>query len=321
MASVRPAPAQSPGRAALATASPMRYVPMRHPGRPRRWDREAIRDALRLWVAQTGWPPRRQDWSGERPEDAGAAQRKWMREHPRWPSGSCVTAHFGSWSGALRAAGLPVRRPTFEDTAADRVESACRLAANGQPIRVIADQLGVSVSSVHNYLRAHTCPECGGPVPSPCAIRCIACAARLPTVQTAWTRESVREAIRAWTDEHGRAPSYHEWTPSRARSGEWVAECPRWPSAAVVCDVYRGSASPWNAALSDAGAAVRFRRWSDDSIRSALAVFWMRTGRSLTTGDMQASQWHGPTLSTLRRRFGSVERAWEALGPVPASTT
>ena len=75
---------------------------------------------------------------------------------------------------------------------------------------------------------------------------------------------------------------------------------------------------PWNAALVDAGAQPRFRRWSDEAIRAALAEFWTRTGRALTADDLRAPDWHGPTSSTLRRRYGGVERAWETLGPVPA---
>ena len=55
---------------------------------------------------------------------------------------------------------------------------------------------------------------------------------------TAWTKDTVRDAIRSGTAEHGRAPSYHEWTPSRSSPGVWETERPRWPSAAVVCDAY-----------------------------------------------------------------------------------
>lgn len=71
---------------------------------------------------------------------------KWMDEHPRWPSSSCVAAHFGSWSAALAAAGLPARRLTFETSVADRVTSARRLADGGMTIRAIARALGVSRS-------------------------------------------------------------------------------------------------------------------------------------------------------------------------------
>jgi hypothetical protein len=292
-------------------------MPMAHPGAPGRWSDEAILRALRDWTEEVGRPPRRQDWCGEQPHNAQAAQRKWMREHPYWPSSSCVAAHFGSWSKALHAAGLTTRSLAFEDSVAERVKTARRLRGDGHAIRAIADQLGVSVSTVNNHLSAGRCPQCGGPVASPRAERCIACTAHEPTIQRAWTRESVREAIREWGAEHGRPPSYHQWTPSRSSPGVWEAESPRWPSAAVVCDAYDDHLNPWNAALLDAGAAVRFQRWSDDAIRATLAEFWTRTGRVPAPADLRTSSWHGPTATTLRRRFGSLGRAWDALGPVP----
>ena len=249
--------------------------------------------AARLF-AETGRPPRRNDWTGERPGEAGRAQRKWMLEHPRWPSSSCVSAHFGSWSAALDAADLPVRRLTFESSVSERVEAARRLAVSGLSPREISGLLGVSVSSVHNYIRARDCPDCGGPVTNPHAARCAACAVRHPTVTRAWSRVDVRAAIRAWQAEHGRPPSYRDWTPSRASPGRWEAESPRWPSAAVVCALYRSRPNPWNSALIDAGADVRFQRWSDDSVRSALAGFWIETGRPPHDADLRGPDWHGP---------------------------
>ena len=166
-----------------------RYAPMRHPGRRGRWDADAIRAALRAWAAETGAPPRSEEWSGTQPERAGPAQRKWMREHPRWPSGSCVRGHFGSWSGALEAAGLPVRRLTFTDPVAERVATARRLAAGGATVAEVAAHLGVSTSTAGNYLRAGPCPGCGGPVVKPGAERCAGCtrarADRRPDVDAA----------------------------------------------------------------------------------------------------------------------------------------
>jgi Homing endonuclease associated repeat/Homeodomain-like domain len=314
--STRPAWAASWGRTGTL-AAPARYLPMAHPGTPGRWSDEAILRALRDWTAEMGAPPRRQEWSGERPDHAPAAQRKWMREHPYWPSSSCVAAHFGTWSEALEAAGLPARNLRFEESAAERIQAALRLRAEGHRIRAIAQQLGVSTSTVHNYLSAGTCAQCGGPVASPRARRCLCCASREPTIQRAWTGGTVQEAVRDWTNEHGRPPTYHEWTPSRSTPGLWEAESPRWPSAAVVCDLYADHRNPWNAALVDAGVPVRFQRWSDDAIRAALADFWARTGRVPITADLPSTSWRGPTARTLRCRYGSLKRAWARLGPVP----
>jgi hypothetical protein len=292
---------------------------MTHPGMPGRWSDEAILRALRQWAEEMGRPPRRQEWSGEHARRAPAGQRKWMREHPYWPSSSCVAAHFGSWSKALHAAGLIERAASFDDSVAERVETAWRLRAAGLRIRTIAQELGVSVSTVHNYLRAGGCPQCGGPVASPRAERCIACTASEPTIERAWTRDTVRDAIRAWIAEYGRAPSYHDWTPSRSFPGVWEAESPRWPSAAIVCDLFSDYRNPWNAALLDAGAPLRFQRWSDDTIRAAFADFWARTGRMPTNSDLVTDHWNGPSARTLRQRYGSVSGVWAALGPVPAN--
>jgi hypothetical protein len=321
MATTRPGPATSQSRTAVVQApavqAPAPYAPMAHPGRPRSWKRESIVAALRAWVEETGAAPRRSDWSGERPGRAGDAQRKWMREHPRWPSSSCVATHFGSWSKALTTAGLDTRCLTFEDTVAERIETAWRLRADGQRIHAIAEHVGVSVSTVHNYLRAGSCPQCGGPVASPRATCCIACTAPEPTIQSAWTRDSVRDAIRTWTVEHGQPPSYHERTPYRSAPSVWKAQSPRWPSAAVVCHTYREHPNPWNSALLDAGTRPRFKRWSDDAIRDALGGFWTRTGRAPALSDLRASSWQGPSAATLRRRYGNLDQAWQALGPVP----
>lgn len=316
MATTRPAPAKSASRAAVGRPAP-RYQSMAHPGTPGRWDDEGILRALRDWTNETGRPPRRQEWCGQQPEIAEAGQRQWMREHPYWPSSSCVAAHFGSWSKALQAAGLIERSLDFDESVAERVEIAWRLRAEGHRIRTIAEQLGVSVSTVHNYLRASSCPQCGGPVASPRAERCIACTAPEPSVERSWSRDDVGEAIRAWAAEHGCPPGYHEWTPSRSHPGRWEADSPRWPSAAVVCAAYDEYRNPWNAALADAGAPVRFQRWNDEAIRAALADFWTRTGRAPAPADLRTTSWHGPTSRTLRRRYGGLEIAWQALGPVP----
>jgi hypothetical protein len=69
--------------------------------------------------------------------------------------------------------------------------------------------------------------------------------------------------------------------------------------------------------LEDAGAGLRLRRWTDESVRSALADFWVTVGRPPAGGDLTGAHWHGPDAATLRRRYGGVASAWSALGPVP----
>ena len=258
---------------------------------------------------ETGCPPRRADWSGERPERAGGAQRKWMAEHPRWPSSSCVAGHSGH--GAQPAGRRPPGaqadlRDLGGRAGAGRAAPRGRRAGHARH-RAGARGLGVDVG---NYLRARDCPDCGGPVTSPRATRCVDCTAREPAVAGAWTRQSVCEAIRDWEAEHGRPPTYREWTPARERPGIWEAESPRWPSAAVVCERYRDRADPWNAALLDAGVTVRFQRWSDDAIRRL----------SPASGRVLDALPRSPTCATrhgadrARRRCADATAAWRPRG-------
>ena len=161
------------------------YRPQAHPARRGRWSAPAIVDALREWAAVTGRPPRRDEWSGERPERASDAQRLWMREHPRWPSSSCVTRHFGSWSAALEAAGLRARRLTFPTTVAERVAEARALAAAGHGAPEIAGRLGVSRS---------TAPTTTSP---PATARAAARRSRRPRPRPAWTAHATSRPSRA----------------------------------------------------------------------------------------------------------------------------
>ena len=67
-----------------------------------------------------------------------------------------------------------------------------------------------------------------------------------------WTRERVREAIRAWQARYGAAPSSYDWsrTHARRRGGEALTrlQAAEWPAPSTVTDLY-GS---WEAARADA---------------------------------------------------------------------
>ncbi len=145
-----------------------------------------------------------------------------------------------------------MRRLDFRSTPAERVDRARRLAASGLGRTEIAEQLGVSLASVHNYLNAHRCPGCEGPVTNPLAEACRECTRHAPTVPRTWTCEDVRRAIADWTDAHGAPPTYRDWTPSRSKDTRWHAENPRWPSAAVVAALWADRPQPWQSAIRDA---------------------------------------------------------------------
>ncbi|MGB0094562.1 MAG: hypothetical protein WBP81_18770, partial [Solirubrobacteraceae bacterium] len=67
-----------------------------------------------------------------------------------------------------------------------------------------------------------------------------------------WTRERVREAMRAWQARYGAAPSSYDWsrTHARRRGGEALKRlrAGEWPAPFTVTDLY----GAWAAARADA---------------------------------------------------------------------
>ena len=236
---------------------------------------------LRQWFAETGAAPRRNDWSGERPEAAGQHQRKWMREHPRWPSSSCVAGHFGSWSAALAAAALPARRLTFDSSVSERVADARRLAAAGLSARRTAALLGVSVSSVHNYLRARSCPECGGPVTNPTASRCASVCRPGADGRPAMDPSRRPPGDPGVAGAAGSAPDLPgvDAVPPAARGGGRPrARGGRARRSSASCTA--AVPTPGTPPCATPAPRSASRRWSDESVRSAMAGFWVQTGRA-----------------------------------------
>jgi AraC-like DNA-binding protein len=67
-----------------------------------------------------------------------------------------------------------------------------------------------------------------------------------------WTRERVRDAMRAWRDRYGKLPSSYDWsrTHARRRGGQALARLAEgdWPAAGTVTNLY----GTWTAAHADA---------------------------------------------------------------------
>jgi hypothetical protein len=102
-----------------------------------------------------------------------------------------------------------------------------------------------------------------------------------------WTRERVREAMRAWRDRYGEPPSSYDWsgTHVRRRGGQALAalaeklaalelatgagaagpEDRDWPSRATVADLHE----TWAAARADAFESGPSPPWSRRVLRSA----------------------------------------------------
>ncbi len=136
-------------------------------------------------------------------------------------------------------------------------------------IAEIARRLGRAPSTVKAYLydptgekaRAvkrryqGTCVGCGAPTTArngkgDAYAHCKAC--RPGAIARRWTRERVRDAMRAWARRYGAPPTSYDWsrTHARQRGGDALErlDSDEWPSPATVSELY----GTWAAAHQDA---------------------------------------------------------------------
>jgi hypothetical protein len=79
------------------------YCKACHPGAiERRWTRERVLDAMRVWRAQYGRLPSSYDWSCTHARRRGGEALERLREGD-WPSPSVVTDVYGTWTAARAA--------------------------------------------------------------------------------------------------------------------------------------------------------------------------------------------------------------------------
>ena len=309
----QPAPSSSPDRASLSLVPAWTYDVIdsgaHATARRDRWTSEQIVAAMRSWTECNGRPPRSYEWAPATGRASGllpAGPARWELEYPRWPSTGTAADRFGSWCNALRAAGLPARIPQHDLPLPERILAARRLAVDGHALGAIADTLGVAKSTVHGYLNGSDCPDCGGPL-----VRGAACRSCIPRRRPSWMRDDVLAALRRWHVRFGRAPASGEWGWTAGPRSTWVAEFPRWPSAANA-QTHFGS---WNAAIAAAGIAPRRRpTWTHDDIVAALQTWATNHGRPPGYADFRRetdrSRWPDP--KTVAARFGSWRAALEA---------
>jgi hypothetical protein len=157
-------------------------------------------------------------------------------------------------------------------------------------------------------------------------------------VSPRFTAEQILQAVRAWTERYGSPPTTKDWEPSRAlAAGQcWRVDRYRtgvWPSLGMVQRRF----GTFNEAIRQAGfepRPARAQRVGDaesarDRILRAI-VEWTRRygapptqtdwdpGRARRTGQawraarFQQGDW--PRLQTVRRHFGSLNEAIEAVG-------
>src|SRR4051794_15878973 len=164
----------------------------------------------------------------------------------------------------------PTRSPT--DRVAERRAAALARHyrdAEQLPIAEIARRLGRVPATVKAYLYDPT-GEKARAVKARCRGYCRTCGAdtsprngkgdayrygrscRPGAAAPKWTRARVREAMRAWAELYGRAPSSYDWSRTHARRRGALAMQPLergdWPSPATVSGLFR----TWAAALFDA---------------------------------------------------------------------
>jgi hypothetical protein len=278
------------------------------------WNRERVIEALEDWAREFGDAPLRQELSPAGAEWLASPHReraqRWMQEHPRWPGGGAVSIYFDSWADALRAAGLPVRYThEFDLPLAERVGAALRMDAAGHSTATIADELGVSQGSVYKYLRASMCPDCGAPVVTPTAKRCLACSAR-ENVKPRFDRQETIALMRAWAQETGETPMTPEWLPTADQRTKWGSEYPRWPSNRTVVTHF----GTWNAGLEAAGFGYRRRTWDRESVLDALRDVATELGRAPSRTDLAGRPGEWPTPQTLEFHFGTFHAGMAAAG-------
>jgi hypothetical protein len=155
--------------------------------------------AIRTWTQETGAPPRHQDWV---PTDDH--ERKWAREHPRWPSSMTVRTHFGSWGAALQAAGFP---PYRERWTPEGIEAALRRFAREEDRPPTSDDLSYG----HHRLPARqTVDQHFGSFAA--ALE----SAGFEPQRRRWTRSGILASMEMFRAQRGRLPTSRDWVRSTA---------------------------------------------------------------------------------------------------------
>lgn len=219
---------------------------------------------------------------------------------------------------------------------AERLRQVQAGVAAGLTQRQIADMLGVSHSAIRSVLndpdgskqRARRegyvgeCVDCGGETrsngTSTPSSRCPSCA---KAAMFRWTHESVIEAIRAFADRYGRAPTVCDFSPANARQtmakikssgrkrryAEMIERFQTdgcWPAAASVVDLF-GS---FGEALIAAGFETNPRspRWSRELILQRIRD-WAgeHDGSPPRMVDWLSAAGEWPTSGTVQYHFGS----------------
>lgn len=240
-----------------------------------------IIEALRAYHREHGVSPRDADW----------------RARGLRPNNVTISSRFGSWNGALYAAGLPARTIRVDWRDEDILVALKRYARDhGRPPRA-ADRVGLS-----------------GLYPSP-ALVITRFGSWSTALRAAWlepgnpppvTHEVIARALREYHDNHGQSPSTTAWKADRSRpSAEAIIRhCGSWARALELAGLpvpARRQRGPDSAEI-----FTLLRAYQREHGQAPSAAAWKRAGLT-------------PSVKVIGRRFGSWQQALNAAAFSPSN--
>jgi len=245
------------------------------------WDQASSTAALAAFTREHGRPP---------------VYNEWQRAGPDHPGGATVKRLFGSWTEALIAARVAKRNPVWDRQSIILAMRAWTTKHGRSPSRKDWKTSDPTAS------RPIYATVVGRFESWPAALQA---AGVLPARLRQWDHDEAIEALRAFTNEHGRPPT----------STEWHVKSAKHPGPDAIKRMF-GS---WPEALIAAGVAKRKPVWDRQRVLAAISTWTTKHGRLPTQKDWKASDPTGrwPTYEMVVRHCGS----WlAALRAAPANS-
>jgi hypothetical protein len=238
------------------------------------WTDEQLLDAIRSWTREHGEPPKTTSWAKRDPDG-------------RWPTAATMQLRFGCWETALLAAGVHVDRVSWDH---DAVIAAIAKFAEEHGRRPRRGELRKASglpdhSTVVHYCGSltHALAEAGCPRPQ----------------RRVWDRAGMIAALRAFADEHGRAPTWDDWkisAPDRPYADQVAGEFGSWPDA-----------------IRAAGLRPARQPFEREEVIRALRDWMLEHGRAPKPAEWRPDPARGvPALSAIRKHFGKWDHAVRA---------
>jgi hypothetical protein len=309
-----------------------------------RWDRERIVEAIKAFAAEHGRPPMSTDWkraSADHPGvgsvvghfgsfAAGLAAAGYVSRRTSWdrdqivaainshlsehgelptpkdwrerdPAGARPAIHnvhqqFGNWGNALEAAG--------HTHAVERWDRRAMLAA----LRDLGRELKRRPTQRDLQPKRPGRPGLNSVKAEFGSFTAALEVAGFP-IKRRWGRKATIQALKNWSAEYGRSPTYDDWR----RSSE------RHPGVSTVEQLF-GS---WTEGLRASGLPIAKRNWDRVAIVGALRAWAAEHGRPPSSADWRGADPTGrrPATYRVQREFGTWGAALDAAGVASAAHT